>query len=160
MITDQQMRRFEKSYLPKWIPDSTFHRPDGYTKFKCENKISLVAYEVELNRKSGDRYDSLCQFYASSKDITLVIWLVKNQSLMNFIINRASLLSDKTDKHCFILLDEFKTLFWDAKFVAGRETGRSLADVMSSLSQTDVNSLSKVCHETVVLDFQKKLLSA
>ncbi len=159
LISEQQMRRFEKSYLPYWVPDPALHRPDGYTRFKNGNDIKLVAYEVELSRKSADRYDSICQFYSKSQDVDLVIWLVRNKALMNFILKRAALFSESLGKHCFILMDEFKTSFWDSKFKSGQEGGRSLADLMSLLSHCDVTSLSLACHHSIVNDFRKMLTS-
>jgi len=158
-VTEQQMRRFNQTQLPRWIPDCSIHRPDGYTRFRERNRSSLIAYEVEISRKNMERYDSVCQFYAHAQDVTRVIWLVRDKSIMELIERRAALLSHGSSKHSFILLDDFKDQFWKAKFVSGQEPGLDLVKLMSSLCHLDIESLSSACHDTLVSDFRKKLLS-
>jgi len=160
LVSEQELRRFYMQELPHWIPSCDIHRPDGFSRFKLPNGIRLVAYEVEISRKSADRYDSAAQFYATSSQVDSVIWLVKDEALMKTIQSKVQLNdSSMMDMHNFILFKTFQDKFWDAEFIDGQKRGQKLVEVMSEMSQAPVEHLSSVCRETLVSDFLKKLAS-
>jgi hypothetical protein len=160
LVTEQELRRFYKHDLPYWVPNCETHRPDGFTRFKTAEGIRLFAYEVEISRKSSDRYDSVAQFYGTDPEIDSVIWLVKDESLMKMIQSRvAQTERPRMEMHNFILFKTFQEQFWDAEFVAGHKRGQKLVELMSEASRVNVEQLSQVCRDTLIADFRKKIAS-
>ncbi|PWU17450.1 MAG: hypothetical protein C5B49_08890, partial [Bdellovibrio sp.] len=75
-FSEQQLLRIPEDLWPAWIPQSTLHRPDGYSLFHRGEKKSIVAFETELNPKSRCRYERHVAFYDSQESIEFVFWLV------------------------------------------------------------------------------------
>lgn len=158
IVTEQQLRRFQRKELPFWVPQAESHRPDGFTKFSHDNTTRIVAYEIETSVKSMDRYDSICQYYAKGTNVEVIFWLVKNKTHYQTIA-KSILRTDASmlEKHIFILLPDFITCFWQAKTFCAQETGPSYVSVMSSKCISDVSDMYPTCIETTVSDFLKDL---
>lgn len=158
IVSEQEMRRFYQKELPYWLPKIDGHRPDGITRFKNLNQSKVVAFEVEISQKSSDRYGPVFQFYNSNPEIDLVIWLVKNKSLKKMLIENIRHLNDVgQEKHAFILLDEFKTSFWDANVDLGQKSPIKYVELMSQLCQKDVISVSEACRDVGISGFHQML---
>ena len=159
LITEQELRRYFKHDLPHWLPNVDSHRPDGFTRFKTDSSMRMMAYEVEMSRKTIDRYDSVAQYYSRTPQVEYILWLVKDPAIMTAI--QKCVTNDDSSRlgaHHFILFDDFKDKFWDAKFVAGHKRGTTLIQLMSECSGFNVEIMSEACRETVTVDFTKKIL--
>lgn len=159
IVSEQEMRRFNVSELPSWLPSLDGHRPDGFTRFKHGNKSRILAYEIEINAKHSERYISVMQYYNRRSDIDLVLWLVKNNSHRKLIIDTCVYV-DKVSlsKHAFILLDDFKSSHWDAMVEFDQKPPMKLGNLMYRFCQPDVQGPSALCLTTGVSDFLKYLV--
>lgn len=158
IVTEQQLRRFQRKELPFWVPQVESHRPDGFTRFKSNNSIRIAAYEIETSVKTMDRYDSICQYYAKSADVDLIFWIVKNKTHYQAIL-KSILRIDASiaTKHVFILMSDFASYFWEAKTFCGQEPGLPYVSMMSSKCILDISEMYQACIETSVPDFLKDL---
>ncbi|OQW49798.1 MAG: hypothetical protein A4S09_03315 [Proteobacteria bacterium SG_bin7] len=120
-ITEQELRRYAIESLPNYLPSVLEHKPDGYWVFGKDNSRRIISLEVEINRKSGDDYSIVGDFYNTNPQITFVLWIVQSQSLANKIVTAASQkLGLYRDIHNFILLSDFAELGWDAVIFHGK----------------------------------------
>lgn len=159
IVTEQEMRRYLKTDLPYWVPNIDSHRPDGFTKFvTSENHNRIVAYEVEISTKTPERYDSVAQYYTKLPQVELVVWLVKNANATEIIQKALARHKEvRMSRHCFILLDDFISNFWEAKSYNGQQPPTNFVRVLSAACPTDVLSLSAPCPEDLLSDFLTNL---
>ena len=158
IVSEQELRRFIFNELPSWLPTIDTHRPDGFTQFKKNNRSRVFAFEIEINSKPSDRYGSTFQYYNKHRDIDLVIWLVKNKGLKKILIDNCLHVDERDiSKHAFILLDDFKSSFWDAKIEVGQKTPISFVSMMSQECLGDVSQMSLDGLCPLVPDFQEYL---
>ena len=156
IVSEQEMRRFYLKQLPKWLPDIGGHRPDGFTRFTNPDGAKIVAFEVETSQKSSDRYGPVFQHYNSAEDVDLVIWLVKNKSLKSELARNILLVDESSlGKHGFIMLNDFKSCFWNAKVEIGQKPPLTLVELMSNLCRHDVGDLAKSCKKSSLLNFHR-----
>lgn len=156
IVSEQELRRFYYKELPSWLPRIEGHRPDGITRFKHPNGSRIIAYEVEISQKAHERYLPVMQYYNSCSDIDLVVWLVKNQSLRRVITESIKMVNTNSlSKHAFILLDNFKTSYWDAMVEFDQKPSCTYVELMSELCRNDVEPLSEACRQTLFSDFLK-----
>lgn len=159
IVTEQEMRRFYRAELPYWLPSIELHRPDGFTKFQCSKGKSILSFEVEISRKANDRYDPVCQYYQKNTDIDFVIWLMRDTALMKLVKERILLSGDDLDRHGFILLDDFKTNFWNAQVLMHQKESKKFVTLMSDYVRLPVETTSEICRQNVSLTFLKALSS-
>lgn len=115
IITDQELLRYPKDYLIDCLPNSTDHRPDGYTLVKRENKDRVLAFEVELHAKSVDRNTSVIRWYDVMREVERVFWLVGDEYIINQFKKAKSEAKSKAEGlHLFIRLDEYLKSGWDS----------------------------------------------
>ena len=114
-FTEQQLRRYPVEGYPDWVPPSTDHRPDGYTRIQGEKRPWLLAFEVELQPKAVHLYDSLIQFYRRIRSIDRVYWLVGDSYVKKRIIDAKTRVGDEQDNyHVFVDHSMFLEKGWDA----------------------------------------------
>ena len=119
-FTEQELRRQTPETLFDWIPPLTMHRPDGYWYFPNSKPKSLIALEVEINRKSFEAYKGLANFYNKYRVIESVLWIVQSASLARKIVESAhGGLIEYRDVHNFILFDDFIEQGWSAEIFSG-----------------------------------------
>lgn len=161
IVSEQEMRRFQYKELPTWMPKIDGHRPDGITRFKYSNETRIIAYEVEVSSKEHERYLPVMQYYNSCRDISLVIWLVKNQSLKKIIIESARMVNPNSlIKHAFILLDHFKSSLWEAAVEIDQKPSCPYVGLMSQLARQDISLMSEMCRTTTFSDFKRLVASS
>lgn len=159
IVTEQDIRRFYRNELPYWLPSTELHRSDGFTRFKGSSEHKIVSFEVEISRKAVDRYDPVCQYYQKNTDIDLVVWLIRDLTLMKVIQERIILSADSLNRHGFILLEDFKTNFWDAEVLMHQKGSIKFVNLMSELVSLPVETISEACRENLTLNFEKILSS-
>lgn len=140
IYSEQELRRYETSQYPNWVPSTKINRADGYWKTNSDlhNKDALVALEVELSKKGTYRYNELGKFYVENIYISQVIWVVKSESDMKYI--HKHLMRDiSMDKniHSFITVNQFIAQGWQSKIVFGKNLGKSIWDVLHPDSVPD-----------------------
>jgi hypothetical protein len=119
-FTEQELRRQAPDTLFDWIPPLTMHHPDGYWYFPSAKPKSLVALEVELNRKSFEDYKGVGNFYNKYKVIESTLWIVQSANLARKIVESAhGGLAEFRDIHNFVLFTEFAESGWSAKIFQG-----------------------------------------
>lgn len=133
--SEQQLRRYPKDLWPNWVPQSTIHRPDGYSLyFKGELPV-VVAFEAELNVKAKERYQSAVAFYDSQTSVQFVFWLVDSKGTMNALLRIFEKFQMRErDKHHFLLLSEFQKHGWMTPFENGKFKSRCPFDFLMHLA--------------------------
>jgi hypothetical protein len=117
-FTEQEMRRREMDGFPDWVPQTTEHRADGYTRFIGPARSWTFAYEVELSVKAVHKYEAILRFYRTSRSADRVIWLTSSQEVRSAILRAKSCIrDDSTNFHVFIDQEEFLSTGWDAKVI-------------------------------------------
>lgn len=115
VISEQQLRRYEKEIFPDWVPETTLHRPDGYWVYKNENKRKLTALEVELSYKSISKLERTLTFYRHSQTIDSVIWVSHSMVFLKNLKKKIELSVDESkQKHYFFKLNNLIENNWDA----------------------------------------------
>jgi hypothetical protein len=153
-FTEQELRRQTAESLFDWLPPLTMHRPDGYWYFPSAKPKSIVALEVEMNRKSFDAYKGVGNFYNKYKVIESTLWLVQSVSLARKIKEAAhGGLADFRDIHNFILFDEFIETGWSAKIFSGFANGSTMRAFLEShrLNQSETTPKPNINHGLVSL---------
>lgn len=129
MFTEQELRCYEKDRYPGWVPQTSFHRPDGYTLVSAYGCKRLIAFEVELNRKPGLIYNQICKLN-TMHGFYRVIWLVPDMPLLDHIRKSMKDLDDSVCGHDFFTLDQFVKEGWNSKIVAGPDSGKTISEIM------------------------------
>jgi DNA-binding PadR family transcriptional regulator len=120
-FTEQEMRRRDVGDYPEWVPQTSEHRPDGYTRIKGQNKLVTLAHEVELSAKNVQKYEATLRFYRTARIIDRVLWLVGSPLIKETILRAKSCIrDDSTNYHLFVDLEDFKSNGWDAAAVNER----------------------------------------
>lgn len=134
--TEQEMRRFDVSDYPDWVPKSKEHRPDGYTRIIGDKKQWTLAFEVELSTKRMARYESAMQFYKHARQINRVYWLIADNYTKEQILRAKACVNDESfNYHVFVDLSDFKKNGWDAVIVNERsERVHTLRENMQEIS--------------------------
>lgn len=113
--TEQELRRAEVENYPTWVPQTSEHRPDGYTKIIGAKKSYTLAFEVELSAKHVQRYESTLRFYRAARAVDRVLWLVPQGEVKDTILRaKACTKDDSLNFHLFVDLEEFEKKGWDA----------------------------------------------
>jgi hypothetical protein len=130
-VSEQQLRCFDSELLPKWIPTSKLHRPDGYSTYHLQEQRIIVAFEAELTVKASTRYEGVVSFYDNEDSINLVLWLVNNVSSMDSIEKFFKKYNVKDiSKHQFILLADFLKDGWMAEVIRGKYAGQKVINLL------------------------------
>ena len=134
LITERELRCLDKRNLPKEVPISQNHIPDGITIIDNGDKKVIVGFELELNSKLIYRYEPIAGYYGSQR-FENVFWCVENPRLAQNIIDAARReIGDGFKIHNFILFNEFIKLSWDAKIVAGNMKNDTIRAALTRLS--------------------------
>jgi hypothetical protein len=115
-FTEQDLRRRGVEYYPSWVPHTTEHRPDGYTRIAGTKRQWTFAFEVELSAKSTQKYEGILRFYKLSAGIDRVFWLVGDPFIKDQILSaKACIKDDSTNYHVFVDLGDYEKNGWDAQ---------------------------------------------
>jgi len=145
LFTEQELRRYDKQYFPKWVPSSYRHRPDGYWKVTKEDKEFVIALEVELSPKVKSKYLGYDDFYRDYPMVGNIIWITGTANLADYIkrtITQAR--GEEKSRHSFILLDHYLQKQWQAEIVTGPLKGRTLAKIFS-ISKINTGEMLTPC---------------
>lgn len=136
-VSEQQLRSIEPELLPKWVPTSNLHIPDGYSTYHLTSQRVIVAFEVELSVKTSSRYESVVSFYDNEESITLVLWLVDGVSSLDAIERCLKKYNIKhISKHQFIMLSDFLKNGWMAEVIKGKYAGRKIINLFQHRAYT------------------------
>lgn len=131
LCSEQELRRVAPEMLPCWVPTSSSHRPDGYTRVQTDKGPRIYAFETELTQKSRSRIIDALDFYESEQAISAVFWLVGTPSIQKIIEDS---LSDehfaRRSLHHFVSLETFNRQGWGADLNSGKFQGWCLADLL------------------------------
>ena len=114
-FTEQEMRRRETFQYPEWVPQTSEHRADGYTRIEGEKRTWTFAIEVELSAKNVQKYENVLRFYRSARVVDQVLWLVESTAVRETILRAKSCIRDDSSNfHVFVDLADFEKNGWDA----------------------------------------------
>lgn len=132
IYSEQELRCNPDEFYPEWIPQSTLHRPDGYTRVMQGEQQALFAFEVELSLKAKNRSENLVYFYERNPTINHVLWLMGTRGMLRSIeriFERYN--ASRFSKHNFILLEDFLKTGWNTPIRQGNLAGKTLQDIHS-----------------------------
>jgi len=141
--TEQELRRYDINDYPDWIPSSSEHRPDGYTRVKGLDKTWIFAYEVELSTKRSALYEKSLSFYKHARLIHRVFWLIDSEGTKESILRAKNCIHDTSENyHVFVDLTDFLKNGWDAMITNGRsERLLTLRENMQRISGDIISDL-------------------
>lgn len=141
-FTEQMLASLAPSNFPHGFKNDEGHVPDGMTLLRSQLKDVVIGYEVDLNLKDIERYQSTFLYYQTVKP-TLIFWLVRNTWMMEKIIavgNNPYSYSSSGDQVlpsvCFVLLSDFKEKIWQAEVLNGKYAGQTIRKLHANLLQT------------------------
>lgn len=155
LFSEQELRRTNFESYPDWVPQTKEHRPDGYWKIGIgkPNEESLIALEVELSKKTPLAYSDVGDFYSNTISPYQVIWVVKSQSDISYILSHIKNgSSTQGAEQSFITLDQYTKSQWQSQIIVGKNKGKSLLDILG----TSVAQGSHQCVANVLLNVRKK----
>jgi hypothetical protein len=157
LISEQQLRCYENSYFPEWIPSGELHRSDGYWIYKSENERKLISLEVELSQKSFTKFEETLSFYRHQQEINSVIWVCDNQPFLKRLKNKVlSSVNPSNQKHYFFNLNDLKENFWCALEKYAETNKKSFGEIILNQTYTKpIQELSKGSM-TCIRDLRKK----
>lgn len=140
-FTEQMLSSLAPVNFPKCLRHKEGHIPDGITLLEGALNKTYVGYEVDINLKEEERYVNTFQYYETNKDVALVFWLVRNEWMVQRIVEiyneSIRRFNDKLiTKFCFIYLDEFKSKVWGAEVRMGKYKGHTLRKLHANLMQS------------------------
>lgn len=136
-VSEQQLKCIEPELLPKWVPTSKLHIPDGYSTYHLKAERVIVAFEAELSVKTSSRYESVVSFYDNEESITLVLWLVDNISSLNAIEKCFKKYNIKDiSKHQFIITSDFLKNGWMAEVIKGKYAAHKVINLFQHRAYT------------------------
>ena len=131
-FTEQMLASLAPSNFPKGFKNDEGHLPDGVTILRSQLKEATVGYEVDLNLKDVESYESTFNYYHEIKP-QLVFWLVQNLWMAERIFRVGE--SIHRSQHdgpsilpnvCFVLVDDFKEKIWEAAVINGKHRDVSI----------------------------------
>lgn len=165
LLSEQQLRRYHGDSLPKWVPTSKLHRPDGYWCKTGENgEPKVVSLEVEISSKNDSDYHGIARFYSRHPSIGRVVWVCNNQRFATRLLERLKEGDPKAQHtHSFFILREIEKLGWGAFARVGANTGQTLRSMLVSTQdvngvETDRNMAGNRLEDfpvTLLFDFRK-----
>lgn len=142
LLSEQEMRRYDRQSLPDWLCDIGVHRPDGFWRIPIANGHRLVALEVELSQKRLDSYEDAARFYEEDADVDQVVWVVNGDTLLKRIDERVRKITDgEVGYHSFISFSDFQRCQWQSKILVGKDKGHTLHRILDR-TQKDTSKIS------------------
>jgi hypothetical protein len=127
LVSEQELRRVEPDFFPAWIPKSTLHRPDGYTRVEAgngsEGTAKTIALEVELSLKGTADYQAVAEFYAK-QDVDQIVWVTPKLTMASRIERIVG--SNERAAHSFVLIDDLLRDGSHAVIKIGKDEGTQL----------------------------------
>ncbi len=131
IFSEQELRCFDLSVYPWWVPQTEIHRPDGYWYIPSGDDHNTIALEVELTQKRTADYDKTAIFYDRQRGISKAIWVIKRPSLAIHIHSRMNESTKHGDKHNFIALVDFLKKGWQAEIQLGPDRSKTVSCLLS-----------------------------
>jgi len=146
-LSEQEIRRYSPEFYPYWTPKEEdhekYHRPDGYWLLPTDGGKVVVALEVELNRKTNERYEKMAEFYGIEEKIYRVLWVVTTESQGQSIQDKISQANPRrANIHNFVTLKDFLSHGWGAPIQLGPDTGKTIDNLMW---EQDGNFMGTTC---------------
>jgi len=141
-FTEQQLSSLAKWNFPAALRANEEHIPDGVTTIRGALHTVTIGYEVDINLKEEERYQSTVSYYREGLKPNLVVWLVRNVWMAEKIWEclckwHYSETPDVLGKrYAFVLLDDFKQNAWGAVAINRALKGISIHKLHASLIQT------------------------
>jgi hypothetical protein len=158
-FTEQQLRKLSTEEFPKWVPHSKQHRPDGYWKIGSSqsDRHKLIALEVEFSKKSAMAYSWLGDFYSNIIIIDQVIWVVKTNADIKYILSHLKKgSSSQAREQSFVLLDQFIKFGWQAEIFVGKDQGKRLSEILNDTKNPEASQWTY----KGLLDLRKKAIDS
>ena len=117
IVTDQQLLRMASDCRPKWIPETTNHRPDGYLRIPpTQTGAEALAFEVEISTKNFWRYRERILDYQTQRKTHRVIWMYRDPYFITqFLKAKDDLRDPSTNYHLFMAEAEYMKDGWSSR---------------------------------------------
>jgi hypothetical protein len=126
LVSEQEFTAKEIADLPKWLPQSKEHIPDGFTRIQNATENCVVAFEIELSTKSRSRYEEMIRYLDQNAEINWVCWLCENDKIIETITKQVfAVRRQRPYFHHFVLLKDVQKLGWNAPFLWGELIGKT-----------------------------------
>ena len=152
ITTEQELRTYHPEFLPSYIPNVEWHRPDGYWYFKNGKNIKLISLEVELNQKYRGYYGGYSIFYDAFPREHRVLWIVKTIHQAKRILESMYEYEPEYKIHNFILLKDFYKNGWNTKIRGVVDDGKTILNLMEENCQEIADKTGISCFPTYMTD--------
>lgn len=136
LVSEQEFSARELADLPKWVPQTKEHIPDGFTRVIKSNGPEVMAFEVELSSKSDSRYEEMIRYLDQKDEITWALWLCENEKIIQKITKQiVAVRRLRASMHHFVLKKDVQQDGWSAVFLWGEMSGRTVFELLSQPAQ-------------------------
>lgn len=155
-FTEQQLRRIAPKFYPPWVPNSSTHRPDGYTRITAGGQQTTIAIEVELSHKTDADYLRIAEHYELFRTIAKVLWLVPRKSTAYTLHEKMkNATKQRANPHNFVQFQDFQERGWNCKVLVGPDTGKTLSEFYSEIRQNSGERPPDASLAHLLLDLRK-----
>ncbi len=145
LYSEQQLRKYDLTSYPDWVPSNYEHRPDGWWSIGLDQprENMLIALEVEFSKKSPGDYKLVGEFYSKIISPYQVIWVVKSKGDIDYIFKnlKAGSTTD-AEEQSFVLLDHYIQHQWQSQIYFGKNKDKKVSDILcASAPQSSAGSL-------------------
>ncbi len=142
LVTEQEFTAKDIADLPKWVPKTKEHIPDGFTKIATALGHEVIAFEVELSVKSDSRYEEMIRYLDQKEEITWILWLCANEKIIEKITQKiVAVRRIRPMSHHFVLTKDVQKNGWSAIFLWGQMVGKTVQDLIQSPPTSPVSHL-------------------
>ena len=143
-------------FYPPWVPNSSTHRPDGYTRITAGGQQTTIAIEVELSHKTDADYLRIAEHYELFRTIAKVLWLVPRKSTAYTLHEKMkNATKQRANPHNFVQFQDFQERGWNCKVLVGPDTGKTLSEFYSEIRQNSGERPPDASLAHLLLDLRK-----
>lgn len=145
LYSEQQLRKYDLTDYPDWVPSNYEHRPDGWWSIGLNQprEKMLIALEVEFTKKTPADYKLVGEFYSKIVSPYQVVWVVKSKGDIEYILKYLKTGSTTDcEEQSFVLLDHYIQHQWQCQIYSGKNKDKKLFDILcASIPQSFEGSL-------------------
>jgi hypothetical protein len=155
-ISQQQLRCYELSEFPQWLPSGLDETIDGFWYIKSVPTPKLIALKIEPASKSQIQYQESLGALSFQEKISDVLWFVRSSWDAGQVQKaEVSYFGTNQNNHSYFVINDFIKDGWDSKAILGKRQGLSISDLMSGNPQASPTQSQVTRHYLHFFNFQK-----